>query len=279
LHKNNNNYCFLIFTVLHSQALLLSLFAHCLRWGHTTCPQTQGYRKQTLCPTKRIGVPVRDSNSGPQKHVTVVITMPCVFFLNALRYLTQRGITTSRRLLRLLPRPQDAETPSNNTRRTCYLGCHPFKYYPCPTMFFFFFNAFILWNNEAVVHYTWPLTCGIPRPTRTQASRCGTPSLWLLFLTLKSDPRLPSHFLPNNAWLRWSNGYQYMQHLLTAPGVLVICVVTHPSTIWAQRWLTLVIEWVPICLTWQASVETFSTFWPPWRRGCNITTRRIVLNK
>jgi hypothetical protein len=38
------------------------------------------------------------------------------------------------------------------------------------------------------------LTCGIPRPTRTQASRCGTPLLWLLFLTLKSDPQLPSHF-------------------------------------------------------------------------------------
>jgi hypothetical protein len=44
-----------------------------------------------------------------------------------------------------------------------------------------FYNAFILWINEAVVHYTWPLTCGIPRPMRTQASRCGTPSLWLLF--------------------------------------------------------------------------------------------------
>jgi hypothetical protein len=29
---------------------------------------------------------------------------------------------------------------------------------------------------------------------RTQASRCGTPLLWLLFLTLKSDPQLPSHF-------------------------------------------------------------------------------------
>jgi hypothetical protein len=45
----------------------------------------------------------------------------------------------------------------------------------------FFINAFILWNDEAVVHYTRPLTCGIPRPTQTQASRCGTPSLWLRF--------------------------------------------------------------------------------------------------
>jgi hypothetical protein len=52
---------------------------------------------------------------------------------------------------------------------------------PIPMCFFVFFNAFILWNNEAVVPYTWPLTCGIPRPMWTQASRCGTPSLWLLF--------------------------------------------------------------------------------------------------
>jgi hypothetical protein len=58
-------------------------------------------------------------------------------------------------------------------------------------LFFWFFNTFILWNNEAVVHYTWPLTCGIPRPTRTQASRCGTPSLLATVLTLKSDPERP----------------------------------------------------------------------------------------
>jgi hypothetical protein len=49
------------------------------------------------------------------------------------------------------------------------------------TIFVLFF-LFLLWNNEAVVHVlVCSLTCGIPRPTRTQALRCGTPSLRLLF--------------------------------------------------------------------------------------------------
>jgi hypothetical protein len=43
-------------------------------------------------------------------------------------------------------------------------------------------------------------------------------------------------------------------HLLTAPGILVIWAVTHPSTNRAQRCLTLVIKWVPVCPTWQMSL-------------------------
>jgi hypothetical protein len=36
---------------------------------------------------------------------------------------------------------------------------------------------------------------------------------------------------PNIARLWWSNVYRYVQHFLTAPGILVIWVVIHPSTI------------------------------------------------
>jgi hypothetical protein len=41
------------------------------------------------------------------------------------------------------------------------------------------------------------------------------------------------------------------EHLQTAPGVLVIWAVTHPSTDRAQQSLTSVIKWVPVCPTWQ----------------------------
>jgi hypothetical protein len=40
-------------------------------------------------------------------------------------------------------------------------------------------------------------------------------------------------------------------HLLTAPGLLVIWAVTHPSTNRSHRCLTSVIKWVPVCQTWQ----------------------------
>jgi hypothetical protein len=45
------------------------------------------------------------------------------------------------------------------------------------------------------------------------------------------------------------------EHLLTAPGIIVIWVVTHTSTNRAQRCLTLVIKWVPECPTWQDDVQ------------------------
>jgi hypothetical protein len=43
-------------------------------------------------------------------------------------------------------------------------------------------------------------------------------------------------------------------HLLTATGVLVIWVVTHPSTIWAQHCLNLVIKRIPECPMCQNAV-------------------------
>jgi hypothetical protein len=44
-------------------------------------------------------------------------------------------------------------------------------------------------------------------------------------------------------------------HLLLAlAAVLLIWAVIHPSTNWAQRFLTLVIKWVPICLTWHGQL-------------------------
>jgi hypothetical protein len=43
-------------------------------------------------------------------------------------------------------------------------------------------------------------------------------------------------------------------HLLTAPNVLFIWVVTHTSTIWAQHCSTLGIKWVTVCLAWQDAV-------------------------
>jgi hypothetical protein len=49
-------------------------------------------------------------------------------------------------------------------------------------------------------------------------------------------------------------GYKMRVHLLTAPGILVIKTVTSPSTIRAQRCLTLVFKWVPVCPNWQDSV-------------------------
>jgi hypothetical protein len=43
-------------------------------------------------------------------------------------------------------------------------------------------------------------------------------------------------------------------HFLTASGILIIWGVTHPSTIRAQRCLTLVITWILVCPTWQDAV-------------------------
>jgi hypothetical protein len=43
-------------------------------------------------------------------------------------------------------------------------------------------------------------------------------------------------------------------HLLTAPRILFIWAVTHPSTNRAQHCLTSVIKWLPVCLTWQDTV-------------------------
>jgi hypothetical protein len=37
----------------------------------------------------------------------------------------------------LIPRPQDAGSPSNSTHRTCHLGGHPSNSYPGPTLFDF----------------------------------------------------------------------------------------------------------------------------------------------
>jgi hypothetical protein len=46
-------------------------------------------------------------------------------------------------------------------------------------------------------------------------------------------------------------GHKMRVHLLTAPSILVIWPVTHPSTNGAQQCLTLVIKWVPVCPTGQ----------------------------
>jgi hypothetical protein len=50
--------------------------------------------------------------------------------------------------------------------------------------------------------------------------------------------------------------------LLTAPGILVIWVVTHPSTNRAQCCLTSVIKRVPVCPTWQNAVLSLFLFQP-----------------
>jgi hypothetical protein len=47
--------------------------------------------------------------------------------------------------------------------------------------FYFFLNAFILWNNSGCDKLTKTLPCGIPRPTRTQATRCGNIFAFLCF--------------------------------------------------------------------------------------------------
>jgi hypothetical protein len=54
----------------------------------------------------------------------------------------------------------------------------------------------------------------------------------------------------------------HKMHLLTAPSLLVIWAVTHPSTNRAQRCLTLVIKWVPVCPTWHDTAFSDCTFWP-----------------
>jgi hypothetical protein len=58
-------------------------------------------------------------------------------------------------------------------------------------------------------------------------------------------------------------GPKMRKHLLTGPGVLVILVVTHPNTIQPQRFLTSVIEWVPVRTTWQRTVLYNATFYHP----------------
>jgi hypothetical protein len=49
-----------------------------------------------------------------------------------------------------------------------------------------------------------------------------------------------------------ASGYTFYNS--TAHGVLVMWVDTHPGTIWAQRCLTSVIKWVPVCPTWHVAV-------------------------
>jgi hypothetical protein len=51
-------------------------------------------------------------------------------------------------------------------------------------------------------------------------------------------------------------GHKMRVHLLPAPGILVIWVVTHPSNIWPHCCLTSVIKWVPVCQTWQDAVHS-----------------------
>jgi hypothetical protein len=46
-------------------------------------------------------------------------------------------------------------------------------------------------------------------------------------------------------------GHKMQVHVLTAPGILVICEVTYPSTNWDQRCLSLAIQWTPVCPTWE----------------------------
>jgi hypothetical protein len=52
-------------------------------------------------------------------------------------------------------------------------------------------------------------------------------------------------------------GLKMQEHLLTAPGILVICVVTHPRTNPTRCCLTLVIKWVPVCSTCQDAVQRY----------------------
>jgi hypothetical protein len=50
-------------------------------------------------------------------------------------------------------------------------------------------------------------------------------------------------------------GHKMLVHLLTAPGILVIWAVTHPSTNRAQRCLTSEIKRVPVCPAWHNAVS------------------------
>jgi hypothetical protein len=50
-----------------------------------------------------------------------------------------------------------------------------------PEMFLVFFNAFILWNNSGRDKLMNTLRCGIPLPTRTQATRCGNTFAFVCF--------------------------------------------------------------------------------------------------
>jgi hypothetical protein len=43
-------------------------------------------------------------------------------------------------------------------------------------------------------------------------------------------------------------------HILTAPGVLIILIVTPPSTFRAPRYLTSIIKWVSVCPVLQYAV-------------------------
>jgi hypothetical protein len=62
-------------------------------------------------------------------------------------------------------------------------------------------------------------------------------------------------------------------HLLTAPGILVIWAVTHPSTNRAQCCLTLVIKRVPVCPTWLDAVFDYISLCAC--KPCTILERQV----
>jgi hypothetical protein len=82
----------------------------------------------------------------------------------------------------------------------------------CGHYILFLFLTHLFWGiTYRLTNLQSPSECGIPRPVRTQSSRCGN--------TLKQHPSYlsfdwsPIQVLTghNFAWLRWSNGHWYVQ--------------------------------------------------------------------
>jgi hypothetical protein len=85
---------------------------------------------------------------------------------------------------------------------------------------------------------------------------------------------------------RWNNSSQcLLQRLLrpqeagtpssTTHSILVIRAVTHTSTSRAQRFLTSVIKWVPVCLAWQDAVLSYPVSFILYRFGANGCSQQL----